>query len=92
MTRARRNARDAGVEGRVEFRLQDMHSADIREATVVMLFLHPTPNLELRPRLQAELRTGARIVSYVWDMEDWMPDETRRIGLHHLFLWRITAR
>jgi len=87
--RARRHAREAGVDGRVEFRLQNMHTAEISDATVVTLFLHPTPNLELRPRLQQELRPGARVVSYMWDMDDWMPDESRRVGLHRVFLWRI---
>jgi tRNA A58 N-methylase Trm61 len=87
--RARIRAREAGVSDRVEFRLGDMYAADIREATVVTLFLHPTPNLQLRSRLRGELASGARVVSYMWDMDDWRPDEVRKVGRHRVFLWRI---
>jgi len=87
--RARANALAAGVADRVEFRLGDMHVADIRPATVVTLFLHPQPNLKLRPKLRSELRPGARVVSYMWDMGDWSPDEVRRVNRREIFLWRI---
>ena len=69
-----------------------MYAADLRGATVVTLFLHPQPNLKLRPKLQSELRPGARVVSYVWDMGDWAPDEVRRANGYKIFLWRIPAR
>jgi SAM-dependent methyltransferase len=88
--RARAAARDDGVADRVEFRQGDMYEADLRDATVVTLFLHPEPNLKLRPTLQADLAPGSRIVSYIWDMGDWAPDETRRIDpRRRIFLWRI---
>jgi tRNA A58 N-methylase Trm61 len=89
VARAQANARAAGVDGRVEFRLGDMHTADLRGATVVTLFLHPEPNLKLRPKLQRELEPGARIVSYMWDMGDWTPDDVRSAGRHRIFLWSI---
>ena len=75
VTQAQANARGAGVEDRVEFRLGDMYVADVRSATVVTLFLHPGPNLKLREKLRSELPAGSRIVSYVWDMGGW----TRRM-------------
>lgn len=90
--RAQKNAREAGVTAKVQFRLGNMHTADIQEATVVTLFLHPAPNLELRPRLRRELAPGARVVSYMWDMDDWPADEVRQVGAHQVFLWRITPR
>lgn len=88
---ARENARDARVDDRVEFRHGDMYAADPRPATVVTLFLHPGPNLKLRPILRAQLRPGARVVSYIWDMGDWAPDEIRRINSRRIFLWRIRS-
>ena len=87
--RARENARTAGVSDRVTVRHGNMYEADIRGATVVALFLHPAPNLKLRPKLQAELAPGTRVVSYMWDMGDWTPDEIRPAGRHRIFLWRI---
>jgi SAM-dependent methyltransferase len=92
VTRARANAREAGVEDRVEFRLGDMYAADVRSATVVTLFLHPGPNLKLREKLRSDLPAGSRVVSYVWDMGSWTPDEVRPAGRHRIFLWRIPRR
>jgi SAM-dependent methyltransferase len=90
VARAQANARTAGVEDRVEFRLGDMHAIDLAPATVVTLFLHPEPNLKLRPRLRSELRPGARVVSYIWDMGDWEPEDVRTINRRRrIFLWRI---
>ena len=85
--RAEANARAAGVDDRVEFRVGDMYGADLRGATVVTLFLHPQPNLKLRPKLQRELPAGSRVVSYMWDMGDWRPDVVRRVNRHRIFLW-----
>ena len=92
VARAQANAREAGVEDKVEFRLGDMYAADISPATVVTLFLHPEPNLQLRPKLRAELPPGARVVSYMWDMGDWAPDAERRVGRRRIFLWRLPVR
>src|SRR5688572_23122354 len=89
VARARANARAAGVADRVEFRLGDMYAADVSAATVVTLFLHPEPNLKLRPKLRAELRPEARIVSYIWNMGDWAADETGRVNRRNIFLWRV---
>ena len=89
VTLAEANAREAGVEDRVEFRRGDMYAADLRSATVVALFLHPGPNLKLREKLRAELPKGARVVSYVWDMGSWAPAETRPVNDHRILLWRI---
>jgi SAM-dependent methyltransferase len=87
--RANANAAEAGVADRVDFRLGDMYAADLTPATVVTLFLHPEPNLKLRPMLHAQLRPAARVVSYMWDMGDWKADATRRINRRTVFLWRI---
>ncbi len=90
--RAQANARQVGVADKVEFRLGDMYAADIKPATVVTLFLHPEPNLKLRPRLQSDLRAGSRVVSYVWDMGDWRADDARKVGRRHIYLWRLPSR
>lgn len=92
VSRAETNARNAGVASKVEFRLGDMYTADVSPATVVTLFLHPEPNLKLRPKLRSELRPGARVVSYIWDMGDWRPDAERRVGWwRKILLWRLPA-
>jgi hypothetical protein len=87
--RSEARAREAGVADRVEFRLGDMYAADVRDATVVTLFLHPEPNLKLRPTLRSQLAPGSRVVSYYWDMGDWTPDEIRPANDQKIYLWRI---
>jgi predicted RNA methylase len=91
IARARENARAASVDHLVEFIQGNMHAADISAATVVTLFLHPEPNLKLRPKLLKELRPGSRIVSYIWNMGDWAPERTRRVNRRQIHLWRVPA-
>ena len=86
---ANENARRAGVRDRVEFRQQDVFDADIRQATVVALYIGPAMNLKLRPKLLAELKPGSRVVSHAFDMGDWMPLETRTVNGRPVFLWTV---
>jgi len=93
---SRANAAAAGVAERVRFIEGDLFTTDIGDATLVILFLWPDLNLKLRPRLWRELKAGTRVISYVHSMDDWPPDETRRVmgayGERNLYLWRIDGR
>ena len=86
------NAQKAGVVGKVEFRKEDLFEADIREATVVTLYLLPSLNVKLRPRLMEQLRPGTRIVSHDFDMGDWKPEETISVDGKTVYLWTIPKR
>ena len=98
---ARKKARDAGVENRVEFREQDLFQANFRDATVVALFLLPSINKRLRPQLQA-LKPGTRIISNTFEIEGWKhakeivvkndPDDNYYFGSHRLLLWIVPER
>lgn len=89
---ARENARKADVLGRIEFRNENLFDIDLRQATVVMLFLSADFNLALRPRLQRELAPGSRVVSHWHRMGDWKPQKTAHVkgdyGKDHpVYLW-----
>ncbi len=86
---ARINAKKAGVEDKVEFREQDLFKTDLRDATVIMLYLHYDLNLRLRPKLWKELRSGSRVVSSTFDMGDWKPDVISLISGRNIYLWTI---
>jgi len=86
------NARAAGVAGRVAFRRQDLFATPLAEADVLTLYLLPEVNLRLRPRILAEMRPGARVVSHDFDMGDWRYDQRRRVGNANVFLWTIPAQ
>ena len=85
-------AQREGIADRVTFILDDLFQADFRDATVVMLYLQPEPNLRLRPRLLAELQPGTRVVSHSYDMGDWVPDEVRRVAGRRIYLWTVPPR
>lgn len=89
------NARRAGVADLVKFHQQDVLTVDLSPATVVTIYLSREANLKLRPALQAQLRSGARVVSHDFDMDDWEPDAVWQVledsGItKSLYLWRIT--
>ena len=86
------NAKAAGVADRVKFIEQDLFKADIREASVVTLYLLPEVNVRLRPKLWAELRPGTRVVSHEFDMGDWRPEKTANVGLLTIYFWTIPAK
>jgi len=88
------NARKAGVERLVTFKLQDAMKTDVSDASVVMLYLLSFANVQLRPILQQQLKPGARIVSHNFGMGDWEPEQVDSFkdangGTRTLYLWRI---
>ena len=99
---AKENAKKAGVENLVRFEENDLFQANFREATVVTLFLLPSINLKLRPKLLQDLKPGTRVVSNTFDMGTWRPEKQQslpgadddEIGSlsHKFFLWKIPRR
>lgn len=92
--RAQANAKQAGVESLVTFRVQDAMTVDVSDATVVTLYLLAASNVKLRPILTKTLRPGARIVAHNYPIGDWEPDVvdtfTDAAGTTRtLFLWQI---
>lgn len=87
--RARCHASEARMERLVEFRQQDLFHADLREATVVTLFLFPELNRRLMPKLLSELRPGTRIVSHRFGLGDWPPERAIDAGGHPVLLWKV---
>jgi predicted O-methyltransferase YrrM len=94
---ARANAAAAGVADRVEFVVEDLFETDLRDATVVTMFLNEEVNLRIRPALLARLAPGSRVVSHNFDMGDWQPARhvsflhrsEGNVFLHDVFLWVI---
>ena len=85
-------ANQAGVSDRVEFRRQYLFETDLRDATVVTLYLGEAINLRVRPKLQDELRPGTRVVSHAFNMGDWIPDATQTVSGRAVFLWKMRGR
>ena len=85
-------------EGRLGSRAQILHGdfvqADLRPATIVTLYQLPSVNELLRPKFEAQLRPGARVVSLDFPIPGWsaarvetalLPDGSQ----HAVFLYSI---
>src|SRR5262245_1693593 len=89
---ANANAEAAGVTDKVKFLNQDLFTTDISEATVVTLYLLPSLNLKLMPKLMKELKPGTRIVSHAFDMGDWKPEQTLNVEGRTIYYWTIPRK
>ncbi|MGE0875719.1 MAG: cyclopropane-fatty-acyl-phospholipid synthase family protein [Burkholderiales bacterium] len=89
---ANENAKKAGVQKLVQFRQADLFESDFREATVVTLYLLPDLNVKLRPKLWAELKPGARVVSHQFEMGDWKPEKKLESGTRTIYFWTIPPK
>ncbi len=73
----------------VKFILANAFHYDLRDVDAVYMFLMPETYEKIRPKLEAELRPGTRVVTYVWPIEGWEPlvvDEVE--GKSKLYLYR----
>ncbi len=89
------NVQQAGVGDKVTLVLGDIFdpAVSIHDATVVTLFLLPSLNQRLRPRLLSDLAPGTRVVSNSFDMgRDWPPARTQQVGNFTIYLWTIPRR
>jgi ubiquinone/menaquinone biosynthesis C-methylase UbiE len=103
VARSNTKVRDLKLEQRVLFEQRDVLQADIREATVITLYLLPEMMQALRGKLLRELRPGTRIVSHDFDFGDWKPERTVQLELDEkyavtgswtstVYLWTVPSR
>ena len=87
---ANENLAKASVGERVRFLNQDLFATPIGEATVVTLYLLPSLNEKLMPKLQKELKPGSRVVSQSFSMgTQWPADQTIQAEGRSVYLWII---
>src|SRR5258706_15589394 len=65
--------RQPGLQKLIEFPEPDSLTVNLAPASVVTLYLSYDGNLALRPQLMQQLKPGARVVSYTFDMGEWQP-------------------
>jgi Ribosomal protein L11 methyltransferase (PrmA) len=87
---AQLNAQRAGVADRVTFRQQNLFETDLSPATVLTMYLLPSINVKLRPKILT-LRPGTRVVSHDFTMGDWKPDLSETNNWR-IFFWVVPAR
>jgi tRNA A58 N-methylase Trm61 len=64
---------ELGLNGRVKIVQSDMFKIDISQADVVTLYLTTSANDKVKPKLESELKPGARVVSHDYEILGWKP-------------------
>jgi SAM-dependent methyltransferase len=86
------NAKQAGLEGKVEFVEGNVFDFDFSKADVLTMYLLSSVNLKLRPRVLDELRPGTRVVSHAFDMGEWEADEVANVDGRIVYFWLVPAK
>jgi SAM-dependent methyltransferase len=86
---ANENLAKANVGDKVKFMNADLFETDLSEATVITLYLLPSLNQKLMPKLK-QLKPGTRIVSHSFDMGTaWPPEKTEDVRGRVIYYWTI---
>lgn len=73
----------------VRIKWQNAFHANLKDADLVYLFLMPETYEKIRPKLEAELKPGSRVVSYVWPIPGWEVTKSDRLaGANSLYLYQ----
>lgn len=86
------NAKSSRVTDQVTFKNQDLFHTPIGEANVLTMYLLPSVNLQLRPRILQEMAPGSRVVSHAFDMQEWEPDRREMVDGKSIYLWIVPAQ
>jgi len=84
-------ARSQGVGNRVRFEYRNAFDDDLRDATVVTMWLFPELMRLLRPMILERARPGTRVLTSTWDLGTWPPDKSDTDGTP-IYLWIVPAR
>ena len=87
---------ELGLDSRVRVIQSDLFKVDLRPADVVTLYLTTSANEKVKPKLESELKHGARVVSHDYEVLGWKPSkidkfcENPRLGYpsHTLYFYR----
>jgi tRNA A58 N-methylase Trm61 len=69
---------DLGLQDRATIMNSDIFNIDLRHADVVYLYLTTSANDKVRPKLETELKSGARVVSHDYEMVGWTSAKIER--------------
>jgi len=90
---ANERVQKAGVTDKVKILNEDLFEANISPATVVTLYLLPSLNQKLIPKLNKDLKLGTRIVSQSFDMGDeYPPEKTVDVNGRMVYLWTVPMK
>jgi hypothetical protein len=89
--RSNERAKTEGVADRVRFEHRNAFDVDLRDATVVTMWLFPELMRLLRPVILERARPGTRVLTSTWDLGAWKPDKVSTEDTA-IYLWIVPAR
>jgi ribosomal protein L11 methylase PrmA len=78
-----------GLAGRIVLYNEDLLRAKLNEATIITAYLTTDGNEKLRPKLEKEAPSGARIVSHDFVFDKWKPEAAEEWDGHTLYLYVV---
>lgn len=94
--RALATVQEQNLQNRITMVNGDMFNVDLSSADVIFLYLTTSANEKVRPKLDSQLRHGARVVSHDYEIVGWKPAkvenfcENQQLGYpsHTIYLYR----
>jgi Histone methylation protein DOT1 len=84
-------AKTPEIRDRIQFIKQDFFKTNLRDATVITLYLTPQANLRVRSEILPKLKLGTRVISCEYDLGDLPPNQTEKIKVgnreYRIYLW-----
>jgi hypothetical protein len=77
--RARLEIKRLNLGARASIIHDDFFNVDLSGADVVTLFLSPCGNESLQPKLERELKKGAKVISLDFEVGDWKPSAAYKV-------------
>ena len=88
--RARTEIKRLNLEDKVKVIQGNFFDVNISDANVITLYLTSSANERLRPKLEAELKPGVRVVSHDFKVPGWKPSAVYDELLGHtIYTYRI---
>ena len=84
-------AKSEGLADRVHFEHRNAFDADLRDATVITMWLFPELMRLLRPIILERAAPGTRVLTNSWDLGSWKADEVDMDGTS-IYMWIVPAR
>ncbi len=89
LLKARAKAKELGLEDRISFTQGDVMEVDLSLASVVLCYLITAASAALKPKLEAELKPGARVVMEAFPVHGWKVAETWEVPYKTFYLYRM---
>ena len=85
-------ARSEGLADRVRFEHRNAFDVDLRDATVVTMWLFPELMRLLRPIILERAAPGTRVLTSTWNLGAWQADEVDQGDGTPIYMWIVPAR